>query len=128
MSYHQFQILENGTEELQIDVIIDLSERINLFIEQNTYFFSNSPNDLILIRVAYNNLYRKILHVSRRSSASAMFVQHNIPNFECLIRRDIYSFTSRLKASNNLLINANENCWLLKFIIWKPVLVDRLFS
>ena len=80
------------------------------------------------IRVAYNNLYRKILHVSRRSSASAMFVQNNIPNFECLIRRDIYSFTSRLKASNNLLINAIENCWLLKFIIWKPVLVDRLFS
>ena len=32
------------------------------------------------IRVAYNNLYRKILHVSRRSSASAMFVQNNIPN------------------------------------------------
>ena len=53
------------------------------------------------IRVAYN-FYRKILHVPGRSSASAMFVENNIPNFECLIRRIAnkleianYSFTSR---------------------------------
>ena len=69
------------------------------------------------IRVAYNDLYRKILHVSRRSSASAMFVNNNIPTFECLIRRDIFSFTSRLKVSTNLLINTIENCWLLKHVI-----------
>ena len=42
------------------------------------------------IRVAYNNFYRKLLHVSGRSSASAMFVENNIPNFECVIRRHIY--------------------------------------
>ena len=69
------------------------------------------------ICVTYNDLYRKILHVSRRSSASAMFVNSNIPTFECLIRRDIFSFTSRLKVSTNLLINAIENCWLLKHVI-----------
>ena len=79
------------------------------------------------IRVAYNDLYRKILHVSRRSSASAMFVNNNIPTFECLIRRDIFSFTSRLKVSTNKLINTIENCWLLKYVIWKPLHVDRLF-
>ena len=79
------------------------------------------------IRVAYNDLYRKILHVSRRSSASAMFVNNHIPTFECLIRRDIFSFTSRLKVSTNKLINTIENCWLLKYVIWKPLHVDRLF-
>ena len=57
------------------------------------------------IRVAYNNFYRKLLHVTGRSSASAMFVENNIPNFECLIRRDIYSFTTRLKTSSNTLIS-----------------------
>ena len=31
------------------------------------------------ILVAYNDLYRKILHVSRRSSASEMFVKNNVP-------------------------------------------------
>ena len=33
------------------------------------------------IRVAYNNAYRKILWVSRRASASGMFVSNDIPNF-----------------------------------------------
>ena len=82
------------------------------------------------IRVAYNDLYRKILHdyhASRRSSASAMFVNNNIPTFECLIRRDIFSFASRLNVSTNKLINTIENCWLLKYVIWKPFHVDRLF-
>ena len=50
------------------------------------------------IHVVYNNFYCKLLHVSGRSSTSAMFVVNNIPNFECQIRRDIYSFTTRLKT------------------------------
>ena len=41
-------------------------------------------------RIAYNDLNRKILHDSRRSSASVMFVNNNILTFECLIRRDIF--------------------------------------
>ena len=45
MSYHQFQVFEKiGTEESQIDTSIELSERVNLLIKQNTYFLSNSPN------------------------------------------------------------------------------------
>ena len=49
------------------------------------------------IRVAYNHFYRKLVQVSGRSSASAMFVENTIPNFECLTNMDIYSFTIRLK-------------------------------
>ena len=37
------------------------------------------------IRVAYNDLRRKILDVSRRGRASAIFVHYNIPTFDCLI-------------------------------------------
>ena len=48
LSYHQFQIFEKIETESQIDYSIELSERINLFIKQNTYFLSNSPNDSIL--------------------------------------------------------------------------------
>ena len=41
MSYHQFENFENiGTEEIQIDANIKLSERINQFIQQNTYLHS----------------------------------------------------------------------------------------
>ena len=54
----------------------------------------------------------KFVHVSVRSSASAMFVENNcyIPNIKCLIRRDIYSFTTRLKTSSNMVISDIENC------------------
>ena len=51
---------------------MELSERINPFVKQNTYFLSNSPNDLILsctnisLALLYfgmpNNLQRLILY------------------------------------------------------------------
>ena len=41
--------------------------------------------------------------------------QNNIiPTFECLISRDNFCFTFRLKVSTNKLISTIENCWLLK--------------
>ena len=55
------------------------------------------------------------------SSASAMFVNNNIPTFECLIRRNNFSFTSRLKVPTIKLINTIENYWLLKYVTWKPL-------
>ena len=79
------------------------------------------------IRVAYNDLYRKILHVSRRSSASEMFVKNNIPSFESLLRKESFSFTSRLKCSSNAIISTIESFWILKYVIWKPWHIDRLF-
>ena len=92
-----------------------------------SYLWTNCNKALFSkFRVAYNDLYRKILHVSRRSSASAMLLNNIIPTVECLIRRYIFSFTSRLKVSTNKLINTIENCWLLKYVIWKPLHVDRL--
>ena len=38
------------------------------------------------LRIAYNNVYRKILGLCRRSSASEMFVTNNILNIEALIK------------------------------------------
>ena len=55
------------------------------------------------IRVAYNDLYRKSLHVSRRSSASEMFVKNNIPNFESLLRKETFSSASQAMQSLALL-------------------------
>ena len=69
------------------------------------------------IRVAYNHFYRKILHVQPRSSASKMFVDNSIPNFEALLRKEVFSFTSRLNVSTNSIVRAIENCWLIKYVI-----------
>ena len=109
------------------DVLLELGRSFCGSFYCSYLWTSYKKSSFSKIRVAYNNFYRKLLHVSGRSSASAMFVENNIPNFECLIRRDIYSFTTRLKTSSNTLICAIENCWLLKFVIWKPVLIDKLF-
>ena len=63
MSYHQFQMFEKiGTEESQIETSIELSETVNLFIKQNTYFLSNSPNELILSCTNSNRKYTEHLH------------------------------------------------------------------
>ena len=56
------------------------------------------------LRVAYNNVYRKILGLCRRSSTSEMFVTNNILNSEALMRKSIFAFTSRLSISNNAII------------------------
>ena len=44
------------------------------------------------IRVSYNDLHRKTLHVSCRSSTSEMFVKYNISNFESLLRKKCIYF------------------------------------
>ena len=51
------------------------------------------------LRVAYNNVYRKVFGLKRRSSASEMFVLNNVSNFEALMRKSIFAFTTRLSNS-----------------------------
>ena len=40
------------------------------------------------IRVAFNNAYRRIFGLSNRSSASAMYANYNICNFETILRKN----------------------------------------
>ena len=65
------------------------------------------------IRVAYNNVYRKLLGLCRRSSASEMFAMNNIPNFEALIRKSIFAFKTRLSKSDNTIIFALQSSWVI---------------
>ena len=44
------------------------------------------------VYIATRIKYHEILNVPRCSNANAMFVSNNISTFECLIRRDIFSF------------------------------------
>ena len=46
-----------------------------------------------------NNVYRKVFGLKRRSSASKMFVLNNISNFEALMRKSIFAFTTRFTNS-----------------------------
>ena len=58
------------------------------------------------MKVAFNNVYRRILGVSRRDSASSMYVSNGIEDFDCFIRRNIYRFIMRLSACENELVNS----------------------
>ena len=59
--------------------------------------------------VAFNNVYRRVLGLLYRSSASTMYTTHNINNMEALLRRSIYSFIERLMDSSNMIINTLMN-------------------
>ena len=70
------------------------------------------------IRVAYNNIYRKLFRIPYRSSASRMFAENNVPSFEALIRSHIFAFISRLSNSENELIRSVNNNFICKYSIW----------
>ena len=71
------------------------------------------------IRVAYNNVYRKLLGLCRRSSVSEMLAMNNISNFEALIRKSIFAFKTRLSNSDNTIIFALQSSWVITDTIWK---------
>ena len=71
------------------------------------------------LRVALNNVYRRVLGLSYRSSASSMYTTHNINNMEALLRRSIYSLIERLIDSSNMIINTLMNSWYIRFNIWE---------
>ena len=71
------------------------------------------------LRVAFNNVYRRVLGLPYRSSASIMYTTHNINNMEALLRRSIYRFIGRLMDSSNMIINTLMNSWYIRFNIWE---------
>ena len=57
-----------------------------------------------ILRVAYNNAHRKIFKLHMRCSASQMFADNNLLNFEALMRKMSNTFISRLISSDNAII------------------------
>ena len=53
--------------------------------------------------MAYNNVFRRFFGYDRFSSASKMFVENKVENFETQMRRLIYGFRERLNAPRNSL-------------------------
>ena len=87
------------------------------------------------LRDSFNNVYRRVLGLSYRSSASIMYTTHNVNNMEALLRRSIYSFIERLMDSSNMIINTLMKSWYIRFTsnIWefwraKTVFVNLLLD
>ena len=62
------------------------------------------------LKVAYNNMHRRILGYNRWDSASNMFVSNAIDNFDASLRKNIYRFRQRVYKIDNNLIKCLNNC------------------
>ena len=68
------------------------------------------------LRVAFNNVYRRVLGLPTWSSVSEMYATHNIENFEALLRKVIYGFIQRLEDSSNVIIQTLTESWTICFV------------
>ena len=65
------------------------------------------------MHVAYNNVFRRLMGYHKFCSASGMFEENRIDNFDARIRRLVYGFYQRLMCSGNSLVNCVMNtAWL----------------
>ena len=70
------------------------------------------------IRVAFNNVSRRVLGLPKWSSASEMYATHNIEKFEAPLRKVIYGFIQRLEDSSNVIIQTLTRSWTICFVDW----------
>ena len=66
------------------------------------------------LRVAFNNVHRKLLNYGKRDSASQMFVSNGLPNFDAMLRKSVYSFIQRLHKCENQLVQTLLSCWKVR--------------
>ena len=57
------------------------------------------------LRVAFNNVYRRILKLLPRSSTSTIYAVNRIESFEILVGKRVVGFTKRLKVSENSIMS-----------------------
>ena len=70
------------------------------------------------LREAFNNAYRRVLGEPWRCSASTMYANFGINNFEATIRKSTFGFLQRLAKSTNLLIMTIKKSWSVRIDIW----------
>ena len=62
--------------------------------------------------VAFNNVYRRILKLVSRRSASTMYVVNNIDILEVLVKKHIFRFMEQLNNSDNTIIKCINSSWM----------------
>ena len=80
------------------------------------------------LRIAYNNVFRILMHEPKFCSASHMFVCRNVPTCQMIFRRYMFSFISRIKLSLNSIVHALVHSSDVKYSspLWR-VWLDSLY-
>ena len=81
----------------------------------SSIWFDSAVTSMRKLKITYNNGLRRILNLSKYSSASEMFVNLNIPSFDELLRKIVFSFRSRIQDSSNSIVNGIVKSSLLLF-------------
>ena len=63
-------------------------------------------NSIRKLYVAYNNAFRMLFMLPRDCSASGMFAVHNVMSCPALVRKLVFGFYKRVKASQNSIVQA----------------------
>ena len=71
------------------------------------------------LRVAFNNVYRRVLGLLTWSSASKMYATQNIEIFEALLPKVIYGFIQRFEDSSNVIIQTLTESGTICFVDWQ---------
>ena len=66
------------------------------------------------LRVAYNNAYRRVLGYVKSDSASNMFVNNQVENFDAHNRHLIYSLRSRILNCENSIVVCLNDCFYIR--------------
>ena len=61
-------------------------------------------NEEAYCTVADNNIFRLLLSLPRRTSASQLFARHNVHNCNMILRKQMYGFINRLDQFDNEII------------------------
>ena len=71
----------------------------------NQLWCNYNASSLRAAHIAFNNVYRRLMKVDYYASMSTLFVNNRLDNFYVIRRKSIYNFLSRLKCSENELLN-----------------------
>ena len=69
-----------------------------------TMRFDSTVTAMMKLRIVYNNGLRRLLNVPKYNSASEMFVNLNIPSFNELLCKFVFSSKNQIMNSDNLLV------------------------
>ena len=84
------------------------------------FWYDSTKAAMENLKVAYNNSLRTLLDLPSHNSASDMFVNLNIPSFEELLRKYVYSFRNRLEIIENSII---RGIYLSQFLLQSGIWV-----
>ena len=72
------------------------------------------------MQVAYNNIFRILMNIPRRSSTSQHFINYGVDHFRIILRKSTFSFYTRCdKSINSIIMNIFNSLFFLNSKMWK---------